>query len=160
MPWLVCLSKPNQEAIAATNLQRQGFIFYYPKFLKKTGTKAVIRPLFPRYVFVQVEQLWRSLTGTRGISYLLMSEGGPQTISDSAIDAIRAREGDDGLFQLVKVQTERFKRGETVKAKEGPFAGLPMIYEGMSGHDRVKLLLNLLGRQSVVTIEEKLLTAA
>jgi len=154
------MCKPNHEAIAATNLQRQGFSYYYPRFIyKKTpNTKSLIRPLFPRYMFVLVEQFWRSLTGTRGISYILMSEGGPQIVADSVIDAIKSREDKSGMFQLTA--PPKFYPGEKVKSLEGPLCGLPLLYEGMAGHERVKVLAELLGRKVLVTIEEKLLVAA
>ena len=159
MSWLIAVSKPNHEKIAAANLTRQGFEFYYPKLLiQKPNAKAVERPLFPRYIFVLAGSVWRSLTGTRGLSYVLMNEGGPQIISDTVINAIKAREDSSGHFQLIA--PPRFVPGDKVKCQEGPLAGLPLIYEGMSGHERAKVLMDFLGRHCVVTVEEKLLTAA
>jgi transcriptional antiterminator RfaH len=159
MPWAVALSKPNQEAIAAVNLQRQGFEYYYPRFLhKKPGSSGTIRPLFPRYMFVLIGQTWRSLSGTRGISYLLMSEGGPQTVPDQIIAGIKGREDKSGLFQLAA--PPKFMAGVKVKTNEGPFTGVPLIYEGMAAHERCSVLAEILGRQVKITIEEKLLVAA
>lgn len=159
MAWCVVMTKPNHEAIAAANLQRQGFDYYYPRFLKKKpGTTAVVRPLFPRYIFVFIEQVWRSLSGTRGISYVLMGNEGPQLVADALIQRIKEREDKNGLYQLIA--PPRFKPGAKVKAEKGPLAGVALIYEGMSGHDRVKVLADLLGRSTIVIIEEKLLVAA
>jgi transcriptional antiterminator RfaH len=159
MPYCVCMTKPNHEAIAAANLNRQGFDYYYPRFLlKKPGVTPVVRPLFPRYMFVFINQVWRSLGGTRGISYVLMGETGPQLLADSVVQKIRGREDKHGMYQLVA--PPRFKPGDPVKASDGPLAGLPLIYEGMTSHDRVKCLAQLLGRACVVTVEEKLLIAA
>ena len=153
------MTKPNHEAIAATNLQRQGFLYYYPRFLmKKPGANPVVRPLFPRYMFVLIGQVWRSLGSTRGISYVLMGDSGPQLVPDSVVKQIKSREDKNGLYQLVA--PPKFHSGETVKCDSGPLAGLPLIYEGMAGHERVKVLANLLGRAVAVTVEEKLLIAA
>lgn len=159
MSWAVAMTRPNHEAIAAVNLQRQGFDFYYPRFKsqKRPSDSPVIRPLFPRYIFVHIENMWRSITGTRGISYVLMGEGGPLTVSDTVIKAIKGREV-GGLYQLVA--PPRFQPGDTVKTIEGPLQGLPLIYEGMAGHERVKVLAELLGQKVKVTVEEKLLVAA
>lgn len=159
MSWFVCMTKPNHEGIAAVNLQRQGFEYYYPRyFAKKPGTPGTIRPLFPRYMFVKLEAVWHSLRGTRGVSCLLMGDNGPQLLPDRVIDGIKAREDKNGLYQLIA--PPRFKRGARVKAGAGPFQGLPLLYEDMSTHDRVKCLADLLGRLCVVEIEERLLSAA
>jgi transcriptional antiterminator RfaH len=159
VPYVVVVTKPNHEGIAALNLQRQGFTYYYPRFLhKKPNVTPTIRPLFPRYIFVHIEQLWRSLSGTRGVSYLLMGEGGPQTVSDTIVDAIKSREDKNGLYQLTA--PPRFQPGEHVKTEAGPFQGLPLIYEGMVGHERVSVLTEILGRMVRTTIEEKALRAA
>lgn len=159
MSWFVAMTKPNHEGIAAANLQRQGFHWYYPRYShKKPGLAAVVRPLFPRYMFVKLETVWHSLRGTRGISYLLMGEHGPQLLPDTVIDTIQMREDKNGLYQLIA--PPRFAKGAKVKTQEGPLAGLLLFYEGMSTHDRVKVLADLLGRSCVVEIEERLLTAA
>lgn len=159
MAWAVCVSKPNHEAIAAVNLQRQGFDYYYPRFKsqKRPSDSPVIRPLFPRYLFVHIEDQWRSITGTRGISYVLLGEEGPLTVSDAIIKGIKGREV-GGLYQLIP--PPRFQPGDVVKSTEGPLLGLPLIYEGMAGHERCKVLTELLGQKVKVTIEEKLLVAA
>jgi transcription antitermination factor NusG len=160
VPWTVAVTKPNHEAIAAVNLQRQGFIYYYPRFLKqlKPGIAPTARPLFPRYVFVFTERLWRSLSGTRGISYILMGEGGPQILPDSVVNSLKARENDKGFYQLVA--PPKFTPGCKVKAEAGPLSGLPLIYEGMTAQDRAKVLVEILGRFVPATLEEKLLVAA
>lgn len=159
MSWFVAMTKPNHEGIAAANLQRQGFVWYYPRYLhKRPGSEPLIRPLFPRYIFIKLEQVWHSLHGTRGISYLLMAGNGPQLLPDAVIGAIRQREDKTGLYQLVA--PPRFHKGQKVKTQEGPLAGLSLLYEGMAAHDRVKVLADLLGRLCVVEVEERLLTAA
>jgi transcriptional antiterminator RfaH len=158
MPWAVAVSKPNHEAIAAFNLQLQGFSYYYPKFPVKKPTTTVVRHLFPRYIFVFIEQMWRSLHGTRGISYVLMGEGGPQIVPDSIINTIKAREDKNGLYQLTA--PPKFAPGCKVKTQEGPLAGLPLLYVGMAGPDRVKVLAEILGRSVAVTLEERPLVAA
>ena len=159
MPWLIAMTKPNHEGIAAENLQRQGFDWYYPRYAhKKPGSKPVIRPLFPRYMFVKLGLVWHSLRGTRGVSSLLMQDSRPALLPDSVIVAIQTREDKNGLYQLIA--PPRFAKGAKVKASEGPLAGLLLFCEGMSAHDRVKVLADLLGRSCVVEIEERLLTAA
>jgi transcription antitermination factor NusG len=159
MTWFVAMTKPNHEGIAATNLQRQGFDYYYPRYLQKKPNKTpIVKPLFPRYMFIRLQQVWHSLQGTRGISCLLMGETGPQLLADRVIAAIQAREDKHGYYQLIA--PPRFQRGSKVKAEAGPFQGLPLLYEGMSTHDRVHCLVQLMGRACTVEIQEKVLAAA
>ena len=66
--WIVAYCHANAEKKAEINLRRQGFEVYFPKY-KKVRRHArridtVIRPLFPRYLFVEFEKaltLWRSI---------------------------------------------------------------------------------------------------
>ena len=151
MPWIVVMTKPNHEAIAASNLQRQLFNYYYPRFLlKKPNKKPQIKPLFPRYVFVHIEQLWRSLAGTRGVSCLLMGAEGPRTVNDQIIADLQSREDKFGYYQLLLPELNSFKIGQKVKAETGPLAGHLLIYQGMLPKDRVACLFEAMGRQSRV----------
>jgi transcription antitermination factor NusG len=89
-----------------------------------------------------------------------MSDKGPAIIPASTIEAIRSKEDPEGFIVLGKKQSpERFQKGDPVTATEGPMTGLDLIYEGMSTHDRVKVLANLLGRQVPVIIDDKVLIA-
>ena len=159
MPWVVAMTRPNCEAMAVENLKQQGYGFYFPRY-KALGRGNIIlkKPLFPRYVFASIDKFWYSIRGTRGVSHLLMSDNGPAIIPASAIEAIRSKEDSDGFIVLSKKNSpEKFNKGDPVKATEGPFTGLDLIYEGMSSHDRVKVLAALLGQQVTVIIEEKVL---
>ena len=54
--WFVVQTQVNSEQIAAANIKQKGFEVYYPNFFKTISharkTKKVIKPLFPRYIFV------------------------------------------------------------------------------------------------------------
>jgi transcriptional antiterminator RfaH len=156
--WIVAMTRPAHEAIAALNLSRQGYTSYVPKYAKRQGQKAsVIRPLFPRYIFIQVEQFWSSILGTRGISRVLLADEGPAQLPDRIIKELKARE----LHGLIQLTTpSKFLPGEKVKTETGPLVGHLLIYEGQSSHDRVKVLANLLGRACVIELPEKSLIAA
>lgn len=154
--WVVVMTKPNSEGIAAANLLQQGYGCYYPRFQALKG----VRPLFPRYVFAYIDKIWYSIRGTRGVSHLLMGDGGPATIPPAVIDGLRSREDSNGLIVLGKQKvTDRFEKGAKVRATEGPLAGLNLIYDGMKDAERVKVLTTLLGRQVPVELEERLLVA-
>ncbi len=152
------MCKANQESIAEYNLTRQGYEHYCPRFQQKVPNKpTLIKPLFPRYIFILIDKMWHSIRGTRGISHVLLSDNGPQSIPTSIINEIRSRE-QNGFINLSA--ESKFKPGDKVKTDEGPFTGLLLIYEGMSSNDMVKVLASILGRKVVVTLPEKSLAAA
>lgn len=160
MPWVAVLTRPNQERIACANLARQGFEFYWPRFLQKRPHKTdLICSLFPRYVFVLIDKAWHSLTGTRGVSKVLLGTDGPLILPNKELDSLRRREGSNGLIQL-SPPPSKFDIGASVKALEGPLAGHILIYDGMSSRDRCRVLATLLGGQVKVELDEKLLVAA
>ena len=160
--WIVVMTKPNCEGIAEENLLQQGYGCYYPRFKAVLKSKQVVkRPLFPRYIFAFVDQAWYSIKGTRGVSYVLMDDTGPARISASVIESLRSKEDDDGFILLGKRSpTEKFEKGESVRATEGPLMGLDLIYDGMAAVDRVRVLTSLLGRQVPVTIDPNSLISA
>lgn len=159
--WVVVMTKPNCENMAVANLVQQGISCYAPRFKETRPDRSVIlKPLFPRYIFSLIDTMWYCIRGTRGVSHLLMGHDGPQQISHKVIDAIRSREDGEGFILLEPKRTERFKPGDKVTATEGLLAGRLMIYEGMTGKDRVQVLTSIFGRETITTIEEKLLVAA
>lgn len=151
------MTRPNHEAIASVNLSRQGYVNYCPRYAIKQAKTNVIRPLFPRYIFIWIDQFWSSILGTRGMSRVLLGDNGPAALPDEIIKELRAREY-HGLVQLT--QPPKFLPGDQVKQTEGPLVGHLMIYEGQSNNDRVKVLINLLGRACRIELDEKSLIAA
>jgi transcriptional antiterminator RfaH len=160
--WAVVIAKPNSEAIAVVNLQRQGYETYLPRFkLRKVNKPTLIKPLFPRYLFVHIDKFWYSIRGTRGVSGILLADDGPAIVNPAVVAAIKAKEDSEGYISLGREdRQEKFIKGQPVKTLEGPFAGLSMIYEGMSVQDRVKVLADILGRQVQIVVSESKLVAA
>ena len=154
--WAVIVAKPNSEQIALVNLRRQGYECYFPRFRERKPNKiVVIKPLFPRYLFAHIVDAWYSIKGTRGVSSILLADEGPAFVPQQVIENIRAREDPEGFILMgSEHREEKFKLGQQVKALEGPLAGLSLIYDGMSGQDRVKVLAELLGRKVSVTVKE------
>jgi transcriptional antiterminator RfaH len=156
--WTVAMTKANCELVAATNLERQGYNFYLPRFKSQLpGKKAVTKVLFPRYLFIEVEGKWYSLLSTYGISKVLMAGGKPQAIDPQIIADLKERESNGFITLNPKA---RFQMGENVKVADGPLCGYSMLYEGMSGPARARVLIEMLGRQVSLTVDEKVLIAA
>lgn len=157
--WIVGVTKPNSEAIAEENLKRQGFEYFCPRFEERRPNKAPrIRPLFSRYIFIRIEQLWYSIMGTRGISSVLLGDNGPGSVPDSLIEDLYRRMGKQGLVTLEPVP--KFAQGTVVKTSSGPFTGHLLIYDNMTGRDRVRVLMEALGRKVSIELPESSLVAA
>src|SRR5262249_60689867 len=67
---------------------------------------------------------------------------GTARVPDHVIDEIRHREV-RGAVELPR----EFKRGDRVRILGGPFEGSLALYTGMKPHQRVEVLLSLLGAQ-------------
>ena len=97
--WFVVQTHIHAEAKAASNLGRQEFSVYVPRYLKRRSharkVETVARPLFPRYLFVSVDsamQRWRSIQSTRGVSHFVSWGDRPASVGNDVIGALKARE--------------------------------------------------------------------
>ena len=117
--------------------------------------------LFPRYLFVGIDlnaQRWRSIFSTIGVSRLVCQGELPTPISEDIIDALRAREDNNGFIQLD--QRPKFRPGDKIRVLDGAFAEYLGLYEGMKDSDRVAILLEMLGRKVRVTVDIGTVVAA
>ena len=163
--WYVVQSQPNAEAKAAAHLNRQGFSTYLPCYLKRRRharrVEIVPASLFPRYLFVGIDlnvQRWRSIFSTVGVSRLVCHGELPTSISDSVIDALKAREDVTGFIQFDQRPT--FRPGDAIRVLDGVFADRLGLYEGMKDSDRIAVLLDLLGRKVRVMLDMDCVAAA
>src|SRR4051812_15126456 len=163
--WYVVQSQPSAERKAIAHLERQGFVTYLPRYLKRRRharkVEIVPAPLFPRYLFVGIDlaaQRWRSICSTVGVSRLVCNGDVPTPISDQVLDTLRAREDDGGYVRLD--QRANFHAGDRIRVLEGAFADCLGLYEGMRDSDRVAILLDLLGRKVRVTVDLESVAAA
>jgi transcriptional antiterminator RfaH len=163
--WYVVQTHVNAEAKAAANLDRQGFTVYLPRYLKRRSharkVETVSRALFPRYLFVAIDlatQRWRAIQSTLGVSHLVCWNGHPASVEDGVITALKAREGDRGFIKLAP--RPAFSPGDRVRIVEGAFVDNVALVEGASDHERVAVLLDLLGRKVRVLVGADLIAAA
>jgi len=163
--WYVVQTQINAELKAAHHLLRQGFEIYLPRYLKRRSharkIEKVPAPLFPRYMFVQIDmatQRWRSIQSTFGVSHLVLQGSDPARVAPQVIESLRAREDDGGYVMLDR--RPKFTLGEKVRVLAGAFAENFGLFDGMAERDRIAILLDLLGRKVRVSIEPDLVTAA
>ena len=78
--WFVVQTHYNLEDLALNNIKKSVFEVYCPKYLKTITharqTKKVLKPLFPRYIFVSFNKKnndWIKINYLRGVSSLIMN---------------------------------------------------------------------------------------
>lgn len=155
--WFVVHTQPSKEALAEQQLREQGFEVYLPRY-KRTRRHArkvdtILSPLFPRYLFVGLDievDRWRSINGTRGVSYVLTFNESPASVPADTIRALKAQESEEGIVSLGALAM--FVKGAKVRILEGSFTGYTAIFESMDDKQRVQLLLKFLGRETTIFV--------
>jgi len=163
--WYVVHTQPNRERQAAECIARQGFTVYLPRYLKKRRharrVDVVDMPFFPRYLFVAIDvskQRWRDINSTFGVSRIVASGGEIRPVMRGVVEAIKAREGADGYLHVLAPVT-LLKAGAPLRVVSGVFDGCSGLFEALNDHDRVAMLLDLLGRKVRVTIDSNIVEA-
>lgn len=149
--WSVAQTESQREHVAANFLKQNAYETYLPRVVAKTSVRERVVPLFPTYLFVRIEQHWWSIKRTIGVLRVLMADDRPAVIDDKIVRAIQRREGDNGLVKLPK--PPGIVHGQSVViGGTGSFAGRVGLFDGMQGPDRVRVLLNLMGRSVPVSL--------
>jgi transcriptional antiterminator RfaH len=164
-PWFVVQTQVNAEAKAARNLLRQGFEIYWPRYLKRRSharkIDEVAAPLFPRYMFVRIDmatQRWRAIQSTLGVASLVLNGAEPAPVPPQVLCSLRAREDESGYVKLDK--RPKFALGDKVRVIAGAFAENFALFEGLTDRDRILILLEMLGRRVLVSIEADMVAVA
>jgi transcriptional antiterminator RfaH len=163
--WYVVQTHTNAEIKASTHLGRQGYAVYLPRYLKRRRharrVDVVPMPLFPRYLFVAVDtesQRWRSIQSTVGVSRLLCNGEEPALIAGGVVEQLLSRQDDCGFITLDA--RPQFAPGDKVMVVEGAFSTCLGLFQGMADHQRVSILLDLLGRKVRVVLDADAVAAA
>ena len=158
LKWYVVQTHPNAEMRAVTHLLRRGFEVYMPRFRKlrrhARKTELVVRPLFPRYLFVAFDQAagsWHAVRSTIGVSNLVGGKLGPTPIRDTVMRDLKRREDDSGFFCFDP--RPRFSQGEKIRLLTGALSACVGLFESMTDSDRVAVLLEILGRKVRVVVD-------
>lgn len=156
--WVLVQFKPNSDAIAVRNLERQRIEVFLPRVeqTKRVGGRFVksVKPLFPGYLFASVEhggQAWRVINSTYGVSRIVSTAGKPSRVPDGLVEAIKSRCSDG----VVADEPVDFKQGDRVKLASGPFIEWVGEIVEMTADQRAWVLLDLMGRQTRVAIDTR-----
>jgi transcription antitermination factor NusG len=150
--WTCARLELRRETVAQHFLKLNGYETYIPRIreqrLRRGKRIETISPLFPAYAFIVIEQQWHRARWSIGVSALIMDGEHPREYP-SRLSPAFGREV-CGAVELPK--SSGFKPGDHVKILGGPFRGQLALYAGMKPHQRVEVLLTLLGGQQRVSL--------
>jgi len=163
--WHVVQTHPRAEEKAASHLLRQGYGVYLPRYLKRRRHARKIvtisAPLFPRYLFVAIDRMtqrWRSIRSTVGVTHLVCNGEDPAWVPERVISDLHSREDECGFVHLDL--RPRFALGDKIRVIDGVFDACLGLFDGMADHERVAILLDLLGRKVRVVLDRDAVAAA
>lgn len=164
--WYVMYTKPRQEAVALDNLQRQNYSVFFPQARVRKrkagqGTVEALEPLFPRYMFVNMEMGvddFSKLRSTKGCVDLVKFGGKAATVPAELIELIRGEVDEHCVLNLSAIT--QLEVGGAVRVAEGPFEGLMGTIAKQKGEERVIVLLKVLGAERSVELKRDQLDKA
>jgi transcriptional antiterminator RfaH len=155
--WYLVHTKPSAEAIARSNLERQGYQVYYPQLARNVRRAgrwiATTAPLFPRYVFVRLvegRQSFGPIRSTLGVANVVRFGVDYAVVPASVVRRLKERE--DPATGLHKLKPNSLCHGARVRISDGALRGLEGVFERDLGTDRVLVLLQLLGHSTSVDV--------
>ena len=152
MTWYAIQHKPAQGDRAVQHLQNQDIPCFYPKIeverIKAGKRTKKLEPLFPGYLFVNLEQtdpVWSKLRSTRGVIRVVGFTNKPAPIEDEVIHHIKS--------SMDKVaESGGITAGEPVELDEGPFKGINAIFQAYDGEERAIVLINFMQKRQMVRV--------
>lgn len=153
--WYLIHTKPKLEQVALTNLERQGYQCYLPQMrierIRRRKAEIVTEPMFPRYLFVRLDQSeqgksWVPIRSTLGISQIVFFGANAAKVDDALIDLLQQHE------QAMPAEA-LFHSGDSVIITDGPFAGIEAIFQTTDSEHRAFVLLEILSRPVSMQIE-------
>lgn len=154
--WAVIRAVPNHDRLAAESVALTGFEVFVPKIRTRSGAQWRTTPLFGCYFFARVVDRWRAIERTMGVAGVVKFGAVPARCPDEEIARLIARADPDGIVRLParppQPPPQILAPGAAVAIADGPLRGVDAIYAGMSARDREVVLIDLLGRQTPVTI--------
>jgi transcriptional antiterminator RfaH len=151
--WFVVRSKPRKEECAVRHLTRRGIEVFFPRILEPLGlgNDWTTVPLFPGYLFVEIDLLndFHQIIWSPGVKGFVAFGEVPTAIQSRVVQFLKQEAGADGVIR----PTRRFHKGDRVRIKRGPFAGLIGIIEKpCPEHGRIRVLMDFLRQGTAVEI--------
>jgi len=154
LQWYCLRSHPKREHFAAATLQPvPGVEVFCPRirFRKVTrrGPVWFLEAMFPGYLFARFDyvHLHALVEHASGVSGILHFGKRVVAVGDDVMGSLRARFGNSGHIPIIEIDPS-IRVGDPVNIAEGAFSGLEsVVTQVLSGKDRVRILIDFLGRQ-------------
>ena len=149
--WYLIKTKPQQEAIATQNLTNQDFDVFFPKVVIKNKTT----PLFPNYLFIQLDdkaQNWTPIRSTRGVSNFVRFGLSFAKVPNQIINLIKTQQ-QQTIEKMINICSHH--KGDYLEIQTGVFKGQQAIFQNYNSSDRVTVLLKLIGQQQAITLDQR-----
>ncbi|TLP78391.1 transcription/translation regulatory transformer protein RfaH [Pseudomonas nitroreducens] len=148
--WYLVQCKPRQDLRALANLRQQHYECLLPMRQVERISQGTLQlrsePLFPGYLFIELDTLqdnWMPIRSTRGVSQIVRFDSQPLPVPSTVIEGVRSH---------TAAVTRLLQSGDRVRISTSGSFGVEAIFEAKDGTERVILLLNLLQRESRVSV--------
>jgi len=149
--WYLIKTKPQQEAIAAQNLANQDYDVFFPKAVIKNKTT----PLFPGYLFMELDnkaQNWMPIRSTKGVSNFVRFGLSFAKVPIQIINLIKIQQ-QQTIEKMIDICS--YHKGDYLEIQTGAFKGQQAIFQNYNSSDRVTVLLKLIGQQQAITLDQR-----
>lgn len=154
--WYLIVTKPQSEFKAQENLLRQGYEIYLPliQTSRRRNGKLVNRTeaFFSSLSFIHLNEEtdnWLPIRSTIGVAGMVRFGGIPAVIPEYLITNLKNNENEFGLQSFEK---KELKLGDIIEIIDGPFKGYKAVYQKMKSTERVSVLLDIVGKNTQVTL--------
>jgi transcriptional antiterminator RfaH len=149
--WGLVRVKVGAERYAKMHIERQGMRAFYPRIAERPGK---LQAMFPGYVFVVIETRWYFLKSTYGVVSVLTTGGEPSRVPPRLIRQLIRDQGQQGYIETRPEPPKRraLKAGDPVIMTDGTFKSLKAEYISGRPGDRVRVLLEFMGKAQRVDL--------
>lgn len=154
LSWYALYTKHQHEKKAADILRKKSFDVLLPLYSSihqwEDRKKEVFLPVFPCYLFIRMSPERKlDILRTPGVFQMVSSAARPCVVPEQDIDMVRR-------ISLVPHRIEPhayLERGELVRVRVGPFAGLKGVLTRVKNRLRVVMSLNLLKKSVALELD-------
>ena len=158
--WFCLKTQTKRESVAAAHLRGlEGVEVFCPMLRYRKATRRGkiwwVEALFPGYVLARfsLETDERAVMYSQGVRGIVRFGGKVPSVPDDFVDALRHEVARQGGEEVLTVGP-RITEGEEVELAHGPLGGVrATVVEVLPARERVKVLLEFLGREQVIEVD-------